>query len=839
MRNKLLSKTLLLALGLGCTLSVSARERLDKDSQTGKPQPAGAGNKIAANCLTSSSTSSLDINNVRAMVLNGGDMWWNLADARYEVPKVNDPNLPKRHAIFAGSVWIGGRDPQGNLYLAAQTYRQGSPADVGYWPGPLDENTGDIDREECAAWNYHAKIDRSVVEKFRNDWANNVFGNDPNLLPQEIKEWPGRNNRFVPHSGNMNHELAPFINVGGDVNSYEPLLGDYPNILGDQAIWWVMNDAGNVKEPLTPKIGLELQVQAFAFQTNDLINNMTFYKQKLINKGLNQLNDTYLGQWVDPDLGNYNDDFVGCDVGRGLGICYNGDDDDEGVSGYGLNPPSVGVDFFRGPYADAGDGIDNDRDGQVDEIEKEPIIGPDGQPVRDANGDPVTQDVQEKIIMSSFIYYNNDGNATNGNPVAASDFYNYLRAIWRNNTQITHGKDGTDQSLPPYKFMFSDDTDPLGYGYNNPPQGVPSTHFPWREDNTQKTVANSNTPADRRFLQNAGPFTLKRGAVNELTIGVIWAQANGGGAKGSLGLLKYADDIAQRLFDNDFKLPQGPDAPQLAITELDQQLVLTLLPTNFRTANNDEVTTETYFESDISLANTPGITDPVDRFEGYKIYQLKDLTVQASDVDDPNRARLVAQADVRNGVADIITYEFDAELNQAIPRLRVKGSDEGVFHTLNITTDKFATGNDRIVNFKPYHFLVIAYAYNGDPKNTDFKYLEGRKVSIATGIPHKTAPENGGSVLNSTYGSAAQITRVFGTGNGGNNLEITDEDENKIVQNNNEPLLDYELNRAPFLVKVYDPKKVQGGEFKVKLSSRVVYSKSTATGDPLQVGDTI
>ena len=162
--------------------------------------------------------------------------------------------------------------------------------------------------------------------------------------------------------------------------------------------------------------------------------------------------------------------------------------------------------------------------------------------MRDANGDPVTQDVQEKIIMSSFIYYNNDGNATNGNPVAASDFYNYLRAIWRNNTQITHGKDGTDQSLPPYKFMFSDDTDPLGYGYNNPPQGVPSTHFPWREDNTQKTVANSNTPADRRFLQNAGPFTLKRGAVNELTIGVIWAQANGGGAKGSLGLLKYADE---------------------------------------------------------------------------------------------------------------------------------------------------------------------------------------------------------------------------------------------------------------------------------------------------------
>ncbi|MEN9318947.1 MAG: hypothetical protein RL712_1517 [Bacteroidota bacterium] len=40
---------------------------------------------------------------------------------------------------------------------------------------------------------------------------------------------------------------------------------------------------------------------------------------------------------------------MGCDVGRSLGFCYNGDDDDEGVLGYGLNPPTVGVDYFEGP----------------------------------------------------------------------------------------------------------------------------------------------------------------------------------------------------------------------------------------------------------------------------------------------------------------------------------------------------------------------------------------------------------------------------------------------------------------------------------------------------------
>jgi hypothetical protein len=50
-----------------------------------------------------------------------------------------------------------------------------------------------------------------------------------------------------------------------------------------------------------------------------------------------------------------------------LGYCYNGDPDDDGGGAYGLNPPAVGIDFFQGPIADANDGIDNNRDGQVDE----------------------------------------------------------------------------------------------------------------------------------------------------------------------------------------------------------------------------------------------------------------------------------------------------------------------------------------------------------------------------------------------------------------------------------------------------------------------------------------
>jgi hypothetical protein len=69
---------------------------------------------------------------------------------------------------------------------------------------------------------------------------------------------------------------------------------------------------------------LEIRGQAFAFSTNDEINNMTFYSYEIINRSTFTLRETYFSQWVDPDLGWHLDDYIGCDVQRGLGYCYNG-----------------------------------------------------------------------------------------------------------------------------------------------------------------------------------------------------------------------------------------------------------------------------------------------------------------------------------------------------------------------------------------------------------------------------------------------------------------------------------------------------------------------------------
>ena len=86
------------------------------------------------------------------------------------------------------------------------------------------------------------------------------------------------------------------------------------------------------------------------------------------------------------------------------------------TEGYGFNPPAIGVDFFQGPLADPNDGLDNDRDGVIDE---------EG----------------ELIIMSKFVYYNNDF-TVRGNPENGTHIYNYLRGIWKDNVPMTYGGDG-------------------------------------------------------------------------------------------------------------------------------------------------------------------------------------------------------------------------------------------------------------------------------------------------------------------------------------------------------------------------------------------------------------
>ncbi|UTW64598.1 hypothetical protein KFE98_10795 [bacterium SCSIO 12741] len=57
---------------------------------------------LAANCAPSAYSTELDINNTRAVIQTGGDMWWDFTNAQYEIPKNSGHT-----ALFAGALWLG------------------------------------------------------------------------------------------------------------------------------------------------------------------------------------------------------------------------------------------------------------------------------------------------------------------------------------------------------------------------------------------------------------------------------------------------------------------------------------------------------------------------------------------------------------------------------------------------------------------------------------------------------------------------------------------------------------------------------------------------------------
>jgi hypothetical protein len=763
--------------------------------------PRSSSGRIAASCQPSSAKTDMDINNVRTLIFINGDMWWDLVGtATYEIPKGSG-----KTSLFAGAIWVGGLANGTTLKMAAQTYRQ-SGSD--FWPGPMDTTTVDISPDQCNYYDRHWKITREEVEQFVQYYAdviNNGGQLDESLVPEAIKSWPGNGDDQNLHQG---HYLAPFVENASDSNHlpngiYEWRNGDYPGyvlsgppncsdvLLGDQTLWWVFNDVGNVHDETGgATIGLEVRAQAFAFATLDEINNMTFYKFQIINRSTSPLQQTYFGAWVDPDLGNFSDDYVGCDVGRGLGYCYNGDAIDEGVQGYGANPPCVGYDFFEGPLADSADGIDNNRNGVIDEA-------------------------GEKIIMSKFVYYDNDFTDF-GNPESAEDYYNYLKGIWKNQAPMTYGGNGHN-GTDTCNFMFPGDSDPTGWGTNGVPQP------PWDE------YTAGNTPADRRFLQSAGPFTLKAGAVNYITTGAVWARATSGGQLASISLVKLADDKAQALFDNCFAIVNGPDAPDMSIRELENELIFSL--SNPATSNNYK---EEYRERDPYIHIKP---DTQYVFQGYQIFQLKDETVSITDIHDNDKARLVAQCDIADGIGKIVNQYFNGELAVYEPVLEVSDNgnlDKGLSHTFRITTDLFAAGDNKLINHKTYYYTVIAYGYcsaesNFDPYDPEDgqnqPYKAGRRrIKTYTAIPHAIAPEAGGMSLNSVYGSGPEITRLEGRGNGfnygGSRLtpDLTEGTVDAILRDTFSLHPTYVGSRGPIDVRIYDPVKVQKGRFELWLT---------------------
>lgn len=793
-----LNKHILVAAVAFTALSGTAREKYGNVFRTAAPE------RVMAGCSPAQSSAELSVNNVRTIIFSGSDMWWDLfggGNAWYLVPKVEDRSKGAS-SNFAGNVWFGGLDLGGQLKIAAQTYRQSG---VDFWTGPLSTIDASTTADQCQKYDKIFKMKREEVDAF-------VLSGGP--ITPNIRNWPGNGDISLNHDPN----LAPYVDKDGS-GTYEPDAGDYPyydvyndglkdnlgvckaRVFGDETLWWVYNDNGNNHVATGGKaIGMEIRAQAFAFKTTDEINNMTFYNYQLINRSSFPLLNTYMTVWTDADLGYYLDDYIGCDVKRGLGYIYNATPNDPSVSGtvgYGAYVPSLGCDFFQGPI-NTTDGIDNDNDGSIDEL-------------------------GEQMGMTKFLYFNNSFPGVplqTTDPQNAAQYYQYMTGFWRDGTPFTCGGNGYGGSIPT-SYVYPADT------YTSGPCGA----TPWSE---------TSTPGDRRFMQSSGPFELQPGAVNFITVGLPWARTTSTDPKASVPLLKIADDKAQALFDNCFRVLSGPEAPDMTIQEMENELIIYF--SNKPSSNNYLFN---YKELDVSIIVDPTHFPNADnyyRFEGYKVYQLKNEGITQEELTDPSKAKLVFNCDVVNGISRLVNYEYDPTTGGDVPKVKVEttdNSDKGVQTTFHFTQDQFSSAQDKkVINNKTYFFICVAYGYNqygaykedqpftsvgvASSEGQKRPYLEGRKSKRATGIPHNPAPEKDGSITNSVYGYGPKITRIEGQGNGGNYLDLTPQSVNDILRSSNGRMdvITYENGRGPLKIKVVDPLNVPNSNFSFAFINR-------------------
>jgi hypothetical protein len=124
-----------------------------------------------------------------------------------------------------------------------------------------------------------------------------------------------------------------------------------PNVAGDQMAFYVANDFGDHASVWAGNpVGLEVRCTAWGFAEGEGLDHALFLRYRILHKGGEPVRKAYVAIFLDPDLGQANDDNVGCDSTLGLGYVCNRDGQDDV---YGDRIPALGCLFLQGPAVDS------------------------------------------------------------------------------------------------------------------------------------------------------------------------------------------------------------------------------------------------------------------------------------------------------------------------------------------------------------------------------------------------------------------------------------------------------------------------------------------------------
>ena len=449
---------------------------------------------------------SVNVNNINARILVHGDMF---GDPVLGLPACEFPQGSGKHINFASSLWMAGYDNSGKLHVATQTYRQNGND---YWPGPIDV-TGMLAYSMSQNWAKIWKVNNSDIQYFLGLTTHTAANTPPAILT-----WPGRQSSFAQGNAGVSltidHDMAPFVDLNGN-GIYEPLLGDYPDIKGDQALWWVFNDNGPAHSSSNGKpLGVEVHGMAYAYSRGTLIDNVVYLDFTVVNRSPNSYSNMRIGLWDDIDLGWYYDDFTGFDSSRRMGIQYNGTtyDGSWGASSpdmYGADIPMAGITMIEMP-GDAGTSY-----------------APAG----------------------SFIFYDNDASVI-GNPVTDTQYNYYL-----------HAKTLAGQS---YANGFS--------GYPQCELHDSNRYYCYSGDLADTAQCSEcalhNTPGDRRFIITTNDFVLPTGSGTHLLAALV---ATNPGTNNACGSATF--DGIRVVADTAWSDYQNPPSPSITKNVVQQDAV--------------------------------------------------------------------------------------------------------------------------------------------------------------------------------------------------------------------------------------------------------------------------
>ncbi len=316
---------------------------------------------------------------------------------------------------------------------------------------------------------------------------------------------------------------APWID-GNHNGIYEPDFGDWldgtpgqdsPKFPGTDAAWFVANDLDTTRTTElhgSNPVGVEIRMLTWGSSEMGFPSNTLVHDVKLINRSGGTLEDMYLSWWVDPEVGDPFDDFVGVDTIRNLAYAYNGRDTD---NEYGV-PPAVGWKLLQGPV------------------------------VRDPNSvalyDYAIKPGFRNLPLNSFVFYIGADpvyrDAQLGDVSGTAQCYNNMKGLGWNGVPFIDPVSGRRS-----KFLLS---------------GDPLTSSGWVDGIV-------HAPSDRRMMMSAGPFSLEAGEEQQIIIATIAAGAgtNLGSATrltSVTNLFQHSDELTQFLMRYVTSAP-SPSAP--------------------------------------------------------------------------------------------------------------------------------------------------------------------------------------------------------------------------------------------------------------------------------------